>query len=156
MSFVDPEEANPHRAKLFRQRYPERAAGTETQYVGVEVEQPVGIGGRYDDMAHALVAGDEFRAERGDDRAVVKHRTVKHLECGAGRILEGDHLFYPAGLGLVGGQLLERHAGTVERCFDPLQCRVIAHFPADGEHPVGLAGHHDEPGRTLVHPQIQR
>jgi hypothetical protein len=107
-------------------------------------------------MAHSLIAGDEFRAERGDDRAVVKHRTVKHLECGAGRVLEGDYLFHPADLGLIGGQLLERHPGTVECGFDPVQCRVVAHFPPDVEHPVRLAGHHDQPGRALVHPQVQR
>ena len=90
------------------------------------------------------------------DRAVVKHRTMEHLQRGAGRVLERDHLLYPASLGVVVGQLFERHPGAVQGCFDPLQRRVIAHFPADGEHPVGLTGYHDDPGRTLVHPQIQR
>ncbi len=87
---------------------------------------------------------------------MVKHRTVEHLERGAGRVLEGDHLFYPTSLGVVGGQLLEGHPGAVQGCFDPLQGRVIAHLPADGEHPVGLTGHHDDPRGPLVHPQIQR
>ena len=65
-------------------------------------------------MAQALIAGDESRAERGDHRAVVEHRPVEHLERGAGRVLEGDRLFDPARVGLVGGQLLERHSGAVE------------------------------------------
>ena len=156
MAFVDAEEADPHRAELRWQRHPERAAGTEAQHLGVEVEQPVGIGRRHDDMAQPLIAGDECRAERGDHRAVVEHRTVEHLDGGAGRILERDHLLHPAGLGLVDGQLLERHAGAVEGCLDPLQRRAVAHLPTDGEHPVGVAGHDDDAGRALVHPQVQR
>ena len=146
VSFVDAEEANPHRAELRRQRHPERAAGTETQYVGVEVEQPVGVGGRHHDMAQALIAGDEFRAERGDDRAVVEHRTVEHLERGAGRVLEGDHLLDPARLGLVGGQLLERTPAPSRAALTRCSAGVVAHLPADGEHPVGLAGHDDDAG----------
>jgi hypothetical protein len=51
---------------------------------------------------------------------VVEHGTVEDLEGGAGRVLERDHLFYPAGLGVIGGQLLERYSGAVECCFDPL------------------------------------
>ena len=85
---------------------------------------------------------------------MVEYRTVKHLEGGAGRILEGDHLFHTTGLGLVGGELFERHAGTVEGCLDSLQCGVIAHLPTDGEHPVGIPGHDDHACRTFIHPQV--
>ena len=52
-------------------------------------------------MPQPLVAGDEPRAERRDDRAVVEHRAVEHLERGAGRVVEGDDLLDPAGVGLL-------------------------------------------------------
>ena len=156
VAFVDAKEPHSDRAELGRQRDPECAAGTEAQHVGVEVEQCVGVGGRHHDMAQPLTAGDEFRAERGDHRAVVQHRPVEHLQCGTGGVLERDRLLDPARVYLVGGQLLERHSGPVKGSLDPLQRGAVADLPADVDHSVGLARHHDDPGRAFVHAQIQR
>lgn len=81
---------------------------------------------------------------------------MEHLQRGAGRILEGDHLFDAAGVGLLDGQFLETDTGAVQGGLDPLQRLVVTHFPADRDHPVNLAGDDDDPGRAFVHPQVQR
>ena len=87
--FVDAEEAHAYRSEFLWQRDTERAAGAKTQHLCVEVEQPVGVCRRQDDMTQPLVAGHEGGTERCDDRAMVEYRTVKDFEGGAGRILEG-------------------------------------------------------------------
>ncbi len=158
MAFVDAEEPDPDRTELRRRGTRNAPRETETQYVGVEVEQARWRSSRrHHDVAQALIARDEPGAERGDHRAVVEHRAVEDLRRGAGRIVERDHLFDAAGVGLLDcDSSLNGDAGAVQRGLDPFQRGVVAHLPADGEHLVGVAGHHDDARGALVHPQVQR
>ena len=69
------------------------------------------------------------------------------------RISSGD----PALGEFVRAGLLGRHAGLLERAAEPRQRtpRRPTSQP-DGEQPVALAGHDHQPGREVVHPQVQR
>ena len=105
-------------------------------------------------MAHALVAGDEPRPEGGDDRAVVEHRAVEHLQGVARRVVEGEDLLDAAVVGLTLGQLLVGHAGAVEGLPDLLEFGAIANLPARRDDPVGVTGGDNDAGGALVHPQV--
>ena len=152
---VDTEESHTYRTEFGRRRHPERAARAETQDAGVEVEQTIRIHRRHHHVAEPLVARDEPRAERGDHRTVVEHRAVENLQRRIRRIGEGDHFLDPALVGLGRGQLLEHDTGGVQVGFDFLQRGVVAHFPADRQNPVDVAGDDDDARRPLIHPQVQ-
>ena len=81
---------------------------------------------------------------------------MENLDGDASRVLEGDRFLHASGVRLFLRQLLERHAGAIERRLDSLKRGAIAYLPTDVDHPLGVAGNQDHPGRPLVHPQVQR
>ncbi|CQD10043.1 hypothetical protein BN970_01962 [Mycolicibacterium conceptionense] len=101
MALVDAHEPDPNRAELRWHRDAERAAGLETQYLGVELEQAIDVERGQHHMPEPLIAGDELGSVRRDHRRVVEDRAVEHLQRGAGRILERDDFFHPARVGLL-------------------------------------------------------
>ncbi len=156
VAFVDSQEANPYRTELRRRRYAEGTPGAKSQDSGVKLEQPVHVDGGYHHMAQTLITGDKARPERGDDGAVVEHRPVEHLECRTRRIFERDGFIDAPLVSLVQRQLFEGHIGARQCGPDPVQRGVVTYLPADCHQPVNVTGDDDDPGGSLVHPQVQR
>ena len=80
---------------------------------------------------------------------------MENLQRRIRRVVEGDHFLDPTLVGLGRGQLLEHDTGGVQVGFDLLECGVVAHFPADRQNPVDVAGDDDDARRPLIHPQVQ-
>src|SRR5947209_7364659 len=107
-------------------------------------------------MPQALFAGDEPVPVRTDHAPVLQGRAVEDLEAVARRIREPDHLVHPAIREFGSGGLLVRGALHVQPVSDLLQSLSIRALPAGFREPVVLTGDDDQPGREIVHPQIQR
>ena len=135
---------------------PHGVAQIETEYIAVEVQRLLVVAGGQHDMAEALVAGDELVAVWAHHAAVLEGGPVENLQAVAGRILEPDHLV-DAPIGELGlGGLLVRRALEVEAVADLLQSRRIRALPAGFEQAVVFTRHDHQPGREVIHPQVQR
>src|SRR5882757_194088 len=106
-------------------------------------------------MPQTLGAGDELSAEGGHHRAVVKLRTVKHLDGGAGGIGERDGLLDASCVGLDLRDRLDADAGGLQRLGNPKQRRPVPDLPSDGDDFVGVTGDHDYARGTFVHAEVE-
>ena len=116
---VHAEEAQPDlRAGLLADelaRHAHRVAQPEAEHVGVEPQRLDVVDHRDHDVAHALVAGDELRGVRRDDRPGLVGDAVEQLEDVVERVGEPDQLLDPALGELLGRALLELDTGLL-RC----------------------------------------
>lgn len=66
-----------------------------------------------------------------------------------------EGFFHAQRVDLILGQWRDSHTRLLQRFPYPGERAIVAHLPADGEHPVLLGGNEFEAVGVLVHPQIQ-
>jgi hypothetical protein len=114
------------------------------------------VAGGQHHVPQALLGGDELVPVRADHPAVLEGGAVEDLQAVAGRIRKPDHLVDPTIGQFRGGGLLVGRALDVEPVPNLLQACGVRAFPPGFDEPVLLARDDHQPGREIVHPQIQR
>jgi hypothetical protein len=158
---VAAEEAQPGRRPVrgpphYLRRHPHRITQLEAEHVPVEVQRLIVVASGQHHVAQTLIAGDELVPVRADDPAVFQCGAMEDGQRVAGRVGELDHLVHSPLRQIGGGGLLVGCALDVEPIPDFLQSSGIRAFPAGLRQPVLLTGHDHQPGREIVHPQIER
>jgi hypothetical protein len=138
-------------------RHPHRVPQPEAEHLGVEGERGVGRATRRQHhVAKPHGAGHELVPVRADGRPVLERRAAEHLEGVACGVVEAQHLPHPPRGELVRGGRLDRDARAGQRAPHGGQRLRVSHLPARGEQPVPSPGHDHQPGREVIHPEVER
>ena len=137
-------------------RQAHRVAQREAEHVAVEVQRLRVVAGGQHYVPESLFLGDELVAVRADDPTVLQRHPVEDLERVARRVVEHDHPVDAPVSQFGRRRLLVGGALEFEPVADVLQVSGIRCLPTGLQQPVVLTRHDHQPGRELVHPQIQR
>ena len=137
-------------------RQAHRVAQREAQHIAVEVQRLRVVAGGQHYVTESLFLGDELVAVWADDPTVLQRHPVEDFERIARRVVEHDHPVDAPVSQFGRRRLLVGGALQFEPVADVLQVSGIRCLPTGLQQPVMLTRHDHQPGRELVHPQIQR